>query len=119
MRFQSIKRVISKCQESTELVSLLLICGKKFELLIDDKLLEFFIKSNLISSNKLGFKQGDSCIYQLLSIHTKFINRLKTINRGIFLGISKAFDKVWLKDLIFKLKQNRVTRDFLNVLLIF
>ena len=41
----------------------------------------FFIENDLISSNQSGFKQGDSCINQLLSIthdicqyHMIFIN---------------------------------------------
>ena len=49
-------------------VSLLPICGKIFERLIYNNLFEFFIKNDLISSNQSGFKQGDSCISQLLSI---------------------------------------------------
>ena len=39
--------------------------------------------------------------------------------RGVFLNISKAFDKVWHKGLTFKLKQNRVTGDLLNILIDF
>ena len=74
----------------------------------------FFIKNfHLISSNQSDFKQGDSCIYQLLSnaheIYQSFDNCFE--GRGIFLHISKAFDKVWHNDLIFKLKQNGVTGD--------
>ena len=91
-------------------VSLRLICGKIFERLIYN-LFELFIKSDLISSNQLGFKQGDSCMYQLLSItheiYQSFDNGFQV--RGIFLDISKGFDKVWHKGLIFKLKQNEVT----------
>ena len=34
--------------------------------------------------------------------------------RGIFLNIPKAFDKVWHKGLIFKLKQNGVTGVTVN-----
>ena len=101
-------------------VSLRLICGKIFERLIYN-LFELFIKSDLISSNQLGFKQGDSCMYQLLSItheiYQSFDNGFQV--RGIFLDISKAFDKVWHKGLIFKLKQNGVTGDLLNILIDF
>ena len=33
---------------------------------------------------------------------------------GVFLDISKAFDKVWHKDLVFKLMQNGITGNLLN-----
>ena len=70
-----------------------------------------------ISSNQLGFKKGDSCIYQLLSIkheiYQSFDNGFEV--RRIFPGISKALDKVWHNGLIFKLKQNGVTGElYLN-----
>ena len=47
-------------------VSLLPICGKIFEVIIFNKMFEFFISNNLISPNQLGFKPDDSCINQLL-----------------------------------------------------
>ena len=46
-----------------------------FERLIDNRLFEFFIENELISSNQSGFKHGDSCVNQLFSI-THEINRL-------------------------------------------
>ena len=49
-------------------VSLLPICGKIFERLIYNSLFEFFIAKELVSLNQCGFKPGDSCINQLLSI---------------------------------------------------
>ena len=49
-------------------VSLLPIFGKIFERLIYNEMYSFFIENDLISSNQSGFKQGDSCINQLLSI---------------------------------------------------
>ena len=57
----------------------------------------FFIGNKLISSNQSGFKPGDSCINLLLSItheiYESFDVELEV--RGVFLHISKAFDKVW------------------------
>ena len=50
----------------------------------------------MISENQSGFRPGDSCIDQLLSIAHKmyqsFGDNLKV--GAVFLDISKAFDKV-------------------------
>ena len=77
---------------------------------------EFFIQNNLISKNQSGFRLGDSCINQLLSItheiYQSFDDSLEI--RAVFLDISKAFDKVWHKGSIFKLKQNGVSGKILN-----
>ena len=56
----------------------------------------FFIENDLISSNQPGFKQGDSCINQLLSITHDIYQSLDQGYevRGVFLDIPKAFDKV-------------------------
>ena len=82
------------------LVSLLPICGKIFERLIFKELFHFLLENNLISPNQFGFKPGNSCINQLLSItheicNLQFDEGLEM--RSIFLDISKAFDKVWHK----------------------
>ena len=39
--------------------------------------------------------------------------------RGVFLDSSKAFDKVWHDDIIFKLNQNDISGNLLNFLLNF
>ena len=53
-------------------------------------------KNYLKKNNQSGFRQGDSCINQLISI-THEIYRSMDLGyevRGLFLDISKAFDKV-------------------------
>ena len=49
-------------------VSLFPICREIFERSVYNSLFEFFIANKLISSNQSGFKPGNSCINQLLSI---------------------------------------------------
>ena len=79
---------------------------------------EFFTENELISQNQSGFKPGDSCISQLLcithDIYQSLDDGLET--RAVFLDISKAFDKVWHKGLLFKLKQNGISGNLLNVI---
>ena len=84
-------------------ISLLPTAGKVFERLLYDRMLEFFIENNLISKNQSGFRPVDSCINQFLSItheiYQSFDDDLEV--RAAFLDISKAFDKVSHKGLIF------------------
>ena len=77
---------------------------------------KFFIENDLISPNQSGFKPGDSCINQLLSIihdiYKSFDCGYEV--RGVFLDISKAFDKVWHDGIIFKLEQNDISENYTN-----
>ena len=81
-------------------------------------MLQFFVENKLISSSQSDFKPGDSCINQLLSItheiYTSFDEGLDV--RSVFLDFSKAFDKVWHDGIIFKLTQNGIVGNLLNLL---
>ena len=72
----------------------------------------------LISPNQSGFKPDDYCINQLLAItheiYKSFDDGFEV--RGVFLDISKAFGKVWHEGLIFKLKQNGISGNLINLL---
>ena len=48
--------------------------------------------------------------------YTVLFHRRKENSSNFFLDISKAFDKVWLDGLIYKLKQNGVAGDLLDTL---
>ena len=79
---------------------------------------EFFTENELISNNQSGFKSDDSCINQLLcithDIYQSLDDGLET--RSVFLDIPKAFHKVWREGLLFKLKQNGISDNLLNVI---
>ena len=57
---------------------------------------KFFNEYNLISLKQTGFKPGDSCINQLISITHEIYESLAAglEVRSAFLDISKAFDTV-------------------------
>ena len=100
-------------------ISLLPICGKMFEKIIFNNLYPYLTSNNLITKNQSGFRPGDSITNQLLflvdEIHQAFEDRNSLEVRAVFLGISKASDKVWHDCLIFKLKQNGITSSLLKL----
>ena len=98
--------------------SLLPIFGKIFERFLYNEMYSFFKGNDSISSNQSGFKQRDSCINQLLSITHDIYQSLDQSYEvcGVFLDISKAFDKVWYKGFIHKLEQNRTGGALLKIL---
>ncbi|CAB4008479.1 Hypothetical predicted protein [Paramuricea clavata] len=64
-------------------------------------------KSNTEDSGKSsGFRPGDSTVMQLVFVVNKIYQALEIGNEvcAVFLDISKAFDKVWHKGLLAKLK---------------
>ena len=98
-------------------ISLLPVCGKIFERILYNSLFNFLNQNDLISPAQSGFKPGDSCINQLLSITHEIYHSMDEGYeiRGVFLDISKAFDKVWQEGLVFKLKQNGISGNLLNI----
>ena len=101
-------------------ISVLPICGKIFERIIYNSLYNYFEKNNILNKNQSGFRVGDSCINQLIGIthniyHSFDANPTLEV-RGVFLDISKAFDKVWHEGLIFKLKSNGIEGKILNLI---
>ena len=85
-------------------ISLMPIHGKIFERLIFDETFCFLLENNLVSPIQSALKSGDFCIEQLLSITREmfqsFDERFEV--SSVFLYMSKAFDKILHKGLIFK-----------------
>ena len=79
---------------------------------------KFFIENELISSNQSDFKLGGSCVNQLVSIKHEIYKSFDGGHEvsGVFLDISKAFDKVWHDGIILKLTQNGISGNLLKLL---
>ena len=65
----------------------------------------------MLSVHQSGFRPGDSCVHQLISIvheiYSAFDANPSLEVRGVFLDLSKAFDRVWLLKLAESLLSNR------------
>ena len=88
-------------------ISLLSVVGKVFERIVFKYVYNHFKENFIISIHQSGFLPNRSTITQLLEVYHHFckaVDENKEI-RVIFLDISKAFDKVWHKGILFKLQQ--------------
>ena len=97
-------------------ISLLCNMSKVLEKIVYKKLYEYLMEHNLLIEHNSGFKKNDSTINQLL----KLIHQIYTdLNEGkdtclVFLDVSKAFDKVWIDGLLFKIKQLGIVGPLFN-----
>lgn len=101
-------------------VSLLPILGKILEKCIFDVLYSYFEKNKLFTDCQSGFRKGDSCVSQLLAIVHEIFKSFDASpsidTRGIFLDISKAFDRVWHEGLVFKLQSYGISGQLLGLI---
>ncbi len=86
-------------------VSLLPCVSKVFEKLIFDKVYFHLRSHSIISEFQSGFTPGDSTINQLIHINDMILRSLGNMEDviGCFLDLTRAFDTVWHKGLLYKL----------------
>ena len=96
------------------------IFRKIFENIIFNKIYNFLLDEKSLNPNQSRFRPSDSCINQLLAITHEIFETfdcnpsLKV--KSVFLDVSKAFDKVWHRGLIYKLKSIGISGELYNLL---
>ena len=83
-----LKKGDKQCMKNYCPVFLLPVCGKVFEWLLYNNIISFFSENDLISLKQSGFRPGDSCTNQLLSIAHEILAAFDDCHevRGIFLS---------------------------------
>ena len=87
-------------------ISLISLVGKTLEKAIFKHVHNFLFDNHIITPFQSGFTHGDSTVNQLLDIYNTFcwaLDEGKEVG-AVFCDISKAFDRVWHRGLIAKLK---------------
>ena len=101
-------------------ISLLPTFANSFEKIIFNRICNFLSEEELLNPNQSGFRPSDSCINQLLAITPEIFEAFNCNPhlevRSVSLDISKAFDKVWLEGLLYKLKTMGISGEFYNLL---
>ena len=97
-------------------ISLLSCLSKVIERLVCDRLRVYLEENNLITDAQYGFRRGSSTLDQLLDLYDNIMKNMdeKMVTKLLFLDVSKAFDKVWHKGLIYKLKRLGIEGDLLE-----
>ena len=97
-------------------VSLLSCVSKIMERFIFKHLYNYFYENHLFYKYQAGFLPGHSNVYQLIDMYDHVV---KALDEGksccmVFCDLSKAFDRVWHRGLLFKLQTYGITGNLFN-----
>ena len=97
-------------------MSLLSDVGKLQERIVHKDIYNFLHENHLLYKYQSGFLPNHSITYQLIDIYQHICQTFDNnqFSCMVICDISKAFDRVWHKGLIFKLKQHGIDGRLLN-----
>ena len=97
-------------------ICLLSCVGKLMERVVFKHLYNYLTVNELIYKLQSGFLRGHSTVYQLIDLYNQICQGLdeKKHTCMVFCDVSKAFDRVWIKGLLFKLKLNGINGNLLK-----
>ena len=100
-------------------ISLLSCFGKLFLSILNNRLMEFTIKNNILSKNQLGFLPGNRTSDAHIIIHNlvrKYCHKNGSRIYSCFIDFSKAFDTIPRDILLNKLLDYNIKGKFFNVI---
>ena len=99
-------------------ISLLNVLGKVFEKLLYKQIFNYLADTDFLSPFQSGFLPGDSTVNQLTYLYNAFCQAVDSGKevQVIFFDISKAFDRVWHKGLLVKLRAAGLSPKFTSLL---